>query len=273
MKCLAYFTYKVGMPFLNMCELEGRKPWLPCWFSCWIEQDKYRKTKFWLGEIYSQQNVQSSSRRIEDSTWKRVWILWKKNTPKEQLMCRKWLTWNWNLFHPTTWSAKEISLCPVFTWNAEANAQIVFFKARCVRDNVILHQSSQVKQIEQEIQSILDQREHDWYKQQKELKSEHFRRLIEKGKDRENYIDKVLAKCKSWNGPFLTIDEMKSGLANEDEDGQRKILRHEITFQKTTHVSDALVRKELYLINKQSVGTMTVYFRSLAAKWSCSWAK
>ena len=55
----------------------------------------------------------------------------------------------------------------------------------------------------------------------------------------------------------MIIDETKSGLANEDEDDQRKILRHEIIFQKTTHVSDALVRKALYLLNKQSVGTMT----------------
>ena len=33
-------------------------------------------------------------------------------------------------------------------------------------------------------------------------------------------------------------------------------MHHEITFQKSTHPNDALIRKELYLINKQDVPTM-----------------
>ena len=40
------------------------------------------------------------------------------------------------------------------------------------------------------------------------------------------------------------------------DDEQRKILRHEITFQKSAHPNAALVRKELYLINKQEVSSM-----------------
>ena len=49
---------------------------------------------------------------------------------------------------------------------------------------------------------------------------------------------------------------MKAGLIGKSEDDQRKILRHEITFQRSTHPNDALARKELYLINKQEVSTM-----------------
>ena len=82
-------------------------------------------------------------------------------------------------------------------------------------------------------------------------------KLLNDGKTRENYVDKVLAKYKSWNGPFLTIDELKLVLAKEKDDRQRTILRHEITFQRETHPSDVLVRKDLYMINKQSIETMT----------------
>ena len=164
----------------------------------------------------------------------------------------------------------ELELIPSHNLDCERNLSVAgvymevgskcsnrHFKARCVRDNVTLHQSSEVKKIERELQSLLDQREKDWYQNQKQLGAQHLEGLIIKGKNRDNLIDKVLTKCKSWNGPFLTIDELKLALANEEEDRQRKILRHEITFQRATHKSDALVRKELYLINKQSIATMT----------------
>ena len=50
---------------------------------------------------------------------------------------------------------------------------------------------------------------------------------------------------------------MKTTLHELDEDSRRKILRYELTYQKAAHPSDALIRKELYLVNKQSVSTMT----------------
>ena len=80
--------------------------------------------------------------------------------------------------------------------------------------------------------------------------------MVERGKHRDNYIGKVLAKCKSWDGPFLCIDDIKVVISGKSDDDQQKILRHEIAFQKSTHPNDALIRKELYLINKQDVPTM-----------------
>ena len=77
--------------------------------------------------------------------------------------------------------------------------------------------------------------------------------MVERGKHRDNYIDKVFAKCKSWGGPFLYIDDIILG---KSDDNQQKILRHEITFIKSTHQNDDLIKKELYLINKQNVPTM-----------------
>ena len=55
---------------------------------------------------------------------------------------------------------------------------------------------------------------------------------------------------------FLCIDDMKAVISGKSDDDQGKILRYEITFQKSTHPNDALIRKELYLLNKQDVPTM-----------------
>ena len=48
---------------------------------------------------------------------------------------------------------------------------------------------------------------------------------------------------------------MEAAFEQENEEGQKRILRHEITFQKSTHPSDAMLRNELYLINKHNADT------------------
>ena len=91
-------------------------------------------------------------------------------------------------------------------------------------------------------------------KNRRNSRAKNIKTLIEKGKKRDNYIDKVLAKCKSRGGPFVCIKEMKAVLDGKSDDDQRKILRHKITFH--THPNDALEMKEMYLINRQKVSTM-----------------
>ena len=63
-------------------------------------------------------------------------------------------------------------------------------------------------------------------------------------------------KCKSWNGPFSSVKELEASLVGSNEKKTRDILRHEITFQRITHPNDAIVRKELYLINKQDISAL-----------------
>ena len=99
------------------------------------------------------------------------------------------------------------------------------FKARCTNDNVMLHKSSQVNWIKRDIKKVLDKREQKWYDQQKKPKKNKIEELIERGKHRDNYIDKVLAKCKSWAGPFLCI-EIDNVLWNNKYDMKSIILIH-----------------------------------------------
>ena len=70
------------------------------------------------------------------------------------------------------------------------------FRARCVRDNVTMHHSSLVKRLVQKLQLILNQREEEWDKKQRETKNHHLECLVKKRKNRENYIDRVISKCK-----------------------------------------------------------------------------
>ena len=42
----------------------------------------------------------------------------------------------------------------------------LYFKARCSRDNIMLHKFSQVKRIKRDIKEVLDKHEQEWYDQQ-----------------------------------------------------------------------------------------------------------
>ena len=130
------------------------------------------------------------------------------------------------------------------------------FKAKCIRDDITLYKANQMEKISNSLKTILDQREYDWNKEQKKVKISHLQKLLEDGRKRNDYADRVLVKCKSWNGPFISVEELETSLLGADNKKTREILRHEITFQRITHPSDAIIRKELYLINKQDISTM-----------------
>ena len=55
---------------------------------------------------------------------------------------------------------------------------------------------------------------------------------------------------------MLCIDNMKVVTSGKSADDQWKVVRHKITLQKSTHPNDSLIRKGLYLTNKQDVPTM-----------------
>ena len=94
------------------------------------------------------------------------------------------------------------------------------------------------------MRKIFDEREIQWQVGQHKLQANRLEQLMEIGRQKEKYIDKVVEKCKGWGGPILSAEELSS------------ILRTEITYQKHTHASDARRRKELYLINKQETASL-----------------
>ena len=130
------------------------------------------------------------------------------------------------------------------------------FKAKCIRDDITLYKAVQIQKVSNSLKTILDQREYDWYKEQKKIQTSHLEKLLEEGRKINNYADRVLVKCKSWNGPFSSVEELEFSLVGANVKKTREILRHEITFQRITHPNDAIIRKELYLINKQDISTL-----------------
>ena len=111
--------------------------------------------------------------------------------------------------------------------------------------------------IKTSLQRLLDARDSKWQQEQKKLKALHIEERLDRGKKREDYINKILAKCKTWNRPFTAFEEMESSLKSlVSEDKVKEVLRHELMLQKYMHLNDAIERKELYLINKQSVNSM-----------------
>ena len=99
-----------------------------------------------------------------------------------------------------------------------------------------------MKKVSHNLKTILDQCEYEWYKEQKKVKTSHLEKLLE-GRKRNDYADRVLVKCKSWNGPFTSVKELEDSLLGSNEKKIRDILRHEITFQQITHPHDAIARK------------------------------
>ena len=110
--------------------------------------------------------------------------------------------------------------------------------------------------IKTSLQRLLDARDSKWQQEQKKLKALHIEERLDRGKKREDYINKILAKCKTWNRPFTAFEEMESSLKSlvSEDKVKEVLLRHELMLQKYMHLNDAIERKEL--INKQSMNSM-----------------
>ena len=62
---------------------------------------------------------------------------------------------------------------------------------------------------------------------------------------------------------------MKAVISEKSDNDQRKILCQEITSQNSTHPNDDLIRKELYVKNKQDVPT-TIYNLGILLSNDCT---
>ena len=181
--CLAYFTYKIEMPFLNM-----------------VERSSQKDLKKHLPKLYNdlkQHNLNClSDWHVE---WKRV----KISIPESDLgkliitrMCdavaeglrlqrgREYGFYNED-FTPRAAIISEmqdmdLELIPSnnlicernlskFSNLAEKSAKCSnrHFKAKCIRDDITLYKAEQLKKVSNSLKTILDRCEYEWYKEQK----------------------------------------------------------------------------------------------------------
>ena len=71
------------------------------------------------------------------------------------------------------------------------------FKAKSIRDDRTIYKSVDEGKIKTSLQRLLDARESKWQQEQKKLKALHIEERLDRGKKREDYINKILAKCKT----------------------------------------------------------------------------
>ena len=98
---------------------------------------------------------------------------------------------------------------------------------------------------------MLEEMEIMWTQKQKELKKARLQQNLQKKVRAKDFVDQILLKCKTHDGPFTSPQDVKA-FVNSDPDDLKACLRQEIQFQRVTHPNDAEARKDLYKVNKLS---------------------
>ena len=109
-------------------------------------------------------------------------------------------------------------------------------------------QCSEVDKITRRILHIVDAREHVWTNNQKDLLKERIKQKQMKARSVENYQNKMLCKCKTWGGPFTSVDELEIALGS-NPDKVELIVKTELTYFRHSHRTDVTARPELYKTN------------------------
>ena len=90
--------------------------------------------------------------------------------------------------------------------------------------------------------------EQRWVADQKNLKLKQINEKIEKGKKRDQYVQKRLKLCKSWGGPVVSVEELRSILKSHP-DRNEVIVRNELIYFRESHKSEVLYNPELFKVN------------------------
>ena len=95
---------------------------------------------------------------------------------------------------------------------------------------------------------FLNEMELKWVAEQKKLKLKQIKEKIEKGKKRDQYVQKRLKLCKSWGGPVVSVEELHT-ILNSHPDQNEVIVRNELIYFRESHKSEVLCNPELFKVN------------------------
>ena len=82
----------------------------------------------------------------------------------------------------------------------------------------------------------------------KKLKLKQIKEKIEKGKKRDQYVQKRLKLCKSWGGSVVSVEELHSILKSRPNQ-KEVIVRTELIYFRESHKSEVLYNPELFKVN------------------------
>ena len=273
LKCLAIFTYKITMPFLNMVEksdqnklcellpqlfddlssknLDSLPQFLVPWKHVQIQETNNLSS---LDDLILGEMCLRAAKGVELQCKREYWADPTDET-KQRATRLNLLTEEQRSMLPTNNLNTERSLAKFGYLAAQSAAHSnKLFKAKRIRDDLVL--SDQKVEEHQDLTALkvmkqLDAMEFDWSKDQKAKKVEHLKEALLKKKRHNEFSDQVLKKCKSHNGPVTSASELKE-LLKANPSNTKQLLRLEIQFQRCMHPNDVAARPLLYKVNKLS---------------------
>ena len=96
---------------------------------------------------------------------------------------------------------------------------------------------------------MLTERENKWTEGQKVKMKKRLDEKFKKASNETNLIKKLLAACKSWNGPFTSGEEMITAIKSQP-DQEEFIVKTQLAFFAHTHKTDKIQRPKLFQQNK-----------------------
>ena len=276
LKCLAFFSKKVTLPFLNMCELKTQKDLvdiLPklkddlasskmdtlCEFEVdYSFQPDSPLSQYILKGFCEKAAINLTNQRGREYGFAdgeaekepRATVLSQidraalEGLPTNNLECERDLAKFDHL-------ARRSAAC--------SNKR---FTAKGIRDEMTLYQARCVKIIDKGIRNIaklLDVEEKKWVQSQQLLTEQKLKENAAKASHRVEYVHVLLAKCKKHGGPFVSVQELESHLKElRNEADVKKMLREEISYRRHISTRDFQERPQLYRVNQISVIEMKV---------------
>ena len=126
------------------------------------------------------------------------------------------------------------------------------FKAKSIRNDIVLHKSSFTTapdHIMKKMVTMLNKREDDWTQEQKWLLKLKIEEKIDMAKKQSQYVNKLLAQCKSWGGPVVSIQELEA-VMKRHHDTVETILKVELAYYKHTHRVEVIANPSLFKLIK-----------------------
>ena len=121
------------------------------------------------------------------------------------------------------------------------------FTGANIRNNmVLLHADPTLTNDAKQVIRPLSERYDTWVRQQKILKEENNQLKQNKKRTTKLYQDRVLTKCKTWNGPCTSVPELERALQLANDENE--CVTQELTYYRLTHAVEFKQNRQLYRV-------------------------
>ena len=128
------------------------------------------------------------------------------------------------------------------------------FKAKSIRNDIVLHQSSFENTPDKVIKMVaanLNKGEKIWTDEQMIIHKQKIEEKLKQAEKQGQYTNKLLGQCKSWNGPVTSVEELNAILKKRATNAE-EIVKTELTYYRNTHRSEVVASPLLFKLNKVS---------------------